>query len=48
MSVLTRMAAPDRVDAAARAGDPARAAAWTGELAPLAARSLVMGMMAAR
>ena len=36
LSVLTRMAAPDRVDAAVRAGDTAQAAAWTGELAPFA------------
>jgi DNA-binding CsgD family transcriptional regulator len=36
LSVLTRMAAPDRVDAAVRAGDAAQAAAWTGELASFA------------
>jgi DNA-binding CsgD family transcriptional regulator len=36
LSVLTRMAAPDRVDAAIRAGDDAQAAAWTGELTPFA------------
>jgi DNA-binding CsgD family transcriptional regulator len=36
LSVLTRMAAPDRADAAVRAGDAAQAAAWTGELAPFA------------
>jgi DNA-binding CsgD family transcriptional regulator len=37
LSVLTRMAALDRVDAAVRAGDAVQAAAWTGELAPFAA-----------
>jgi DNA-binding CsgD family transcriptional regulator len=36
LPVLTRMAAPDRTDAAVRAGDAARAAAWTEELAPFA------------
>jgi len=36
ISVLTRIAAPDRVDAAVRAGDAAQAAAWTGELASFA------------
>jgi tetratricopeptide (TPR) repeat protein len=36
LPVLTRMAAPDRVDAAVRAGDAVQAAGWTGELAPFA------------
>lgn len=36
LAVLTRMAAPDRVDAAVHAGDAAQAAAWTEELAPFA------------
>jgi len=36
LPVLTRMAAPDRVDTAVRAGDAAQAATWTGELAPFA------------
>jgi DNA-binding CsgD family transcriptional regulator len=36
LPVLTRMAAPDRIDAAVRAGAVGQAAAWTAELAPFA------------
>ena len=36
LPALTRMAAPDRIDAAVRAGAVGQAAAWTAELAPFA------------
>jgi DNA-binding CsgD family transcriptional regulator len=36
LPALTRMAAPDRIDAAVRAGAAGQAAAWTAELAPFA------------